>query len=90
MSEIILNKMYFKQIICCIILFKTQWVHCKISSHFYLYIVVDKYIIYLTTTVPKRGNYINAITIPVRNQVDVNDSLRIVLSFETKRKNKIT
>lgn len=81
--------MYFQQIFVVYYL-KTQWVHCKISSHFYLYIAVDKYIIYLTTTVPNRGNYINAITMPVRNQVDVNDSLRIVLSFETKRKNKIT
>lgn len=81
--------MYFQQIFVVYYL-KTQWVHCKISSHFYLFIAVDKYIIYLTTTVPNRGNYINAITMPVRNQVDVNDSLRIVLSFETKRKNKIT
>lgn len=33
----------------------------------YLYVVVDNYIIYLTTNVPKRKNYINAITQPVCN-----------------------
>ena len=56
-------------------------------SLFFLQIPVDRYIIFLTSSVPKRGNYINAIFLPVRkkNKLHTSAIWNVNISFYCRK-----